>query len=220
MEVQKKRDAIPGRREALKAAVDQAKSGQEHSKKDLERIRLDRRTQEKEIEVIQAEGAKLERQLLDVKTNKEYQAMLHEIELLKNKRSDRETIVLEQFEKEESLVAQTKQSEQRIAEEERKLKAGEAELEREAATLDQSIHSIKVDRDLVRPNVPKALLARYDRLAGTRDGIAVAEVRKGACSACFKSLTPQTMQEARRTDVVLHCESCGRILIWAEGSAA
>jgi predicted nucleic acid-binding Zn-ribbon protein len=220
MEVQKKRDAIPGRREALKAAVDQAKSGQEHAKKDLERIRLDRRTQEKEIEVIQAEGAKLERQLLDVKTNKEYQAMLHEIELLKNKRSDRETIVLEEFEKEESLVAQTKQAEQRIAEEERKLKAGEAELEREAATLDQSIHSIRVDRDLVRPNVPKALLARYDRLAGTRDGIAVAEVRKGACSACFKSLTPQTMQEARRTDVVLHCESCGRILIWAEGSAA
>ena len=220
MEVQRKRDAIPGRREALKAAVDQAKSGQDRAKKDLERIRLDRRTQEKEIEVIQAEGAKLERQLLDVKTNKEYQVMLHEIELLKNKRSDRETIVLEQFEKEESLVAQTKQAEQRIAEEERKLKAGEADLEREAATLDQSIHSIKVDRDLVRPNVPKALLARYDRLAGTRDGIAVAEVRKGACSACFKSLTPQTMQEARRTDVVLHCESCGRILIWAEGSAA
>jgi uncharacterized protein len=219
MEVQRKRDAIPGRRDALKAAVSQAKSGQEHAKKDLERVRLDRRAQEKEIEVIQVEGAKLERQLLDVKTNKEYQAMLHEIELLKNKRSDRETVVLEQFEREESLVAQTKHAEQRIAEEEGKLKAGEAELEREAATLDQSIHSIKVDRDLVRPNVPKALLARYDRLAGTRDGIAVAEVRKGACSACFKSLTPQTMQEARRTDVVLHCESCGRILIWGEGSA-
>ncbi|HYQ96202.1 MAG TPA: C4-type zinc ribbon domain-containing protein, partial [Candidatus Eisenbacteria bacterium] len=129
-------------------------------------------------------------------------------------------VVLEHFEREEALVAQAKQAEQRIAEEERKLKAGEAELEKEGASLDQSIHSLKVDRDQVRPRVTPTLLARYDRLAGTRNGIAVAEVRKGACGACFKALTPQMMQEARRTDVVLHCESCGRILIWAEESLA
>jgi len=127
---------------------------------------------------------------------------------------------LEFFEREESLVAQVKQAEQRISEEERKLKEGEAALEKEGAALDQSIHSIKVDRDLVRPKIDKTLLARYDRLAGSRDGIAVAEVKKNACGACFKSLTPQTVQEARRMDAVLHCESCGRILIWTEGSAA
>ncbi len=220
METQKKRDEIPRRREALKTSLDQAKAAHEHAKKDLEKVRLERRAQEKEIEVIQAEGVRLERQLLDVKTNKEYQAMLTEIQALKTKRSDRETVILEQFEREEVLVAQAKQAEQRIAEEERKLKVGEAEMEREIATLDQSIHSIKVDRDQVRPGVSKTLLARYDRLAGTRDGIAVAEVRKGACAACFKSLTPQAMQEARRNDAVLHCESCGRMLIWTEGSVA
>src|SRR6267378_2723710 len=84
MEIQRKRDDIPRRREALRAALDQAKASHEHAKKELERVRLDRRGQEKEIEVVQNEVAKLERQLLDVKTNKEYQAMLHEIELLKN----------------------------------------------------------------------------------------------------------------------------------------
>jgi len=220
MEIQRKREDVPRRREALKAALDQAKTAREHAKKELERVRLDRRAQEKEIEVIQAEGSKLERQLLDVKTNKEYQAMLTEIQALKARRSDRETVILEFFEREESLVAQVKQAEQRISEEERKLREGEAALEKEGAALDQSIHSIKVDRDLVRPKVDKTLLARYDRLAGSRDGIAVAEVKKNACGACFKSLTPQTVQEARRMDAVLHCESCGRILIWTEGSAA
>jgi len=220
MEIQRKRENVPRRREALKAALDQAKTAREHAKKELERVRLDRRAQEKEIEVIQAEGSKLERQLLDVKTNKEYQAMLTEIQALKTRRSDRETVILEFFEREESLVAQVKQAEQRISEEERRLKEGEADLEKEGAALDQSIHSIKVDRDLVRPKIDKTLLARYDRLAGSRDGIAVAEVKKNACGACFKSLTPQTVQEARRMDAVLHCESCGRILIWTEGSAA
>jgi predicted nucleic acid-binding Zn-ribbon protein len=220
MEIQRKREDIPRRREALKAALDHAKTALDHAKKELERVRLDRRAQEKEIEVLQAEGIKLERQLLDVKTNKEYQAMLTEIQGLKAKRSDRETVILEYFEREEALVAQVKQAEQRISEEERKLKAGEAELEREGATLDQSIHSTQGDRDLVRPKIGKVILARYDRLAGSRDGIAVAEVRKSACGACFKSLTPQAVQEARRMDAVLQCESCGRILIWTEGSAA
>jgi hypothetical protein len=220
MEMQRKRDDIPRRRDALRASLDQAKASHEQAKKELERVRLERRAQEKEIEVLQSEGAKLERQLLDVKTNKEYQAMLHEIAALKSKRSDRETVILEYFEREEALVAQAKQAEQKIAEEDGKLKAGEVELEKEGASLDQSIHSLRVDRDQVRPRVTATLLARYDRLAGTRNGIAVAEVRKGACGACFKALTPQMMQEARRTDVVLHCESCGRILIWAEESAA
>jgi len=218
MEAQRKRDEIPRRREALRAALERAKASHERARKELERVRLERRGQEKEIEVVQNEGAKLERQLLDVKTNKEYQAMLHEIELLKSKRSDRETLVLEYFEREETLAAQVKHEEQRIAEEEHKLKAGEAELEREAATLDQTIHSLRVDRDQVRPSIPTPLLARYDRLAGSRNGIAVAEVRKGACGACFTALTPQAMQEVRRNDAVLQCESCGRILIWTEGS--
>src|SRR6266480_1853787 len=93
MEIQRKRDDIPRRREALKLALDRAKSSHEHAKKELERARLDRRAQE--IEVIQSEGVKLERQLLDVKTNKEYQAMLSEIQALKSKRSDRETLILE-----------------------------------------------------------------------------------------------------------------------------
>jgi predicted nucleic acid-binding Zn-ribbon protein len=220
MDLQKKRDDIPRRREALKAALAQARATSEQAKKDLERVRLDRRAQEKEIEVIQSEGIKLERQLLDVKTNKEYQAMLTEIAGLKSKRSDRETVILEYFEREETLVVASKQAEQRIAEEERKLKAGEGDLEKEGASLDQSMHSIRVDRDAVRPKVPATVLARYDRLAGTRDGVAVAEIRKGACGACFKGLTPQAAQEARRMDAVMQCEQCGRILIWSEGSIA
>ena len=220
MDTQKRRDEIPRRREALKAALDQARAASEQAKKDLEKARLDRRAEEKEIEVVQGEGVKLERQLLDVKTNHEYQAMLSQIAALKSKRSDRETVVLEHFEREETLAAQAKQAEQRIAEEERKLKAGEGELEKEAASLDQAIHSLQSDRDAVRPRIPAPVLARYDRLAGSRDGIAVAEVRKNACGACFKALTPHAIQNARKMDAVQQCEQCGRILIWTEGSAA
>ncbi len=220
MDIQRKLDEIPKRRDAMKASLDVAKAAHEAAKKELERVRLERRAHEKEVEVVQGEAAKLERQLLDVKTNKEYQAMLHEIQLSKSKRSDRETLVLECFEREETLAAQMKQVEQRIAEEERTLRAGEAELERESASLTQRHHSIGVDRDQVRPRIPATHLSRYDRLSKSRDRVAVAEIRKGACGACFTGLTPQAMQEVRHNATVRECESCGRIVIWVEESAS
>jgi len=100
--------------------------------------------------------------------------------------------------------------------EEAKLKQGEEDLAREGAELDQRIHSMTQDRDAIKPRVPPALLSRYDRLLGARDGVAVAEIRKGACGACFKGLTPHALQEARRGDQIKTCEACGRILILTE----
>ena len=218
LEAKRRRDEVPKRREALQSAVAQARSALDQAKRDLDQARLGRRAFEKEVETFQAQAAKLELQLHAVKTNKEYQAMLHEIEGVKAKRSDQETKILESFEREESLAAALKTAERRLQEEETRLRQGEEELDRESAALDQRVHSLTQDRDAVKPRVPPALRSRYDRLAGTRDGIAVTEVKKGACGACFKALTPHAMQEARKGDTVQACEACGRIVIWVESS--
>ena len=217
-DAKRRRDEIPKRKDALREALNDAKAALLEAKKEAEQARLGRRTIEKEVEGIGAEALKLERQLHDVKTNKEYQALLHEIELLKSKRSDYETKILESFEREETIAAAVAAAERRIATEEKHLKDGEEALARESAELDQMLHSLTQDRDAVKPRVPAPLLSRYDRLLSARDGVAVAEVRKGACGACFKSLTPHAIQEARRGDQIQICESCGRIMIWVEAS--
>ena len=219
LEARRAKDAIPKRREALSEAVAQAKTALDQAKKELEQIRLTRRGIEKEVETIVSEGRKLEGQLHAIKTNKEYTALLHEIELLKNKRSDQETKILESFEREEKVSAAVAAAEKRVQAEEAKRKDGEETLARDAAELDQRIHSVSQDRDAVKPRVPASLLSRYDRLASARDGVAVAEVKKGACGACFKGLTPHALQEARKGDQIQICESCGRIMILAEAGA-
>ena len=218
LEARRKRDDIPRRREALREAVNRAKAALEEAKKDLEQARLQRRSVEKEVEGITGDSNKLERQLHDVKTNKEYQAILHEIELLKNKRSDYETRILESYEREESLVAAVRAAERAVQSEEAKLREGEETLVKEGADLDQALHSMEQDRNSVKPRVPPPLLSRYDRLLGARDGVAVAEIRKGACGACFKGLTPHALQEARRGEAIQTCEACGRILILVDVS--
>ncbi len=220
LDAKRRRDDLPRRRDALREALTRAKETAEKSKKDLEQARLARRVVEKEVETISAEAMKLERQLSDVKTNKEYQAFLHEIELLKNKRSEQETRILESFEREEALTAAVAAAEKRVKDEEVRLKEGEEALAREGAELDQSLHSLTQDREAVKPRVPPALLSKYDRLLPAKSGVAVVEIKKGACGACFKSLTPHALQEARKGDQVQICEACGRIMIWAEASAS
>jgi uncharacterized protein len=220
IEARRKLAGIPGRKTALEAAAAVAREALDRAKRDLEAFRLARRTLEKEVEGIQAETLKLERQLFDVKTNQEYQAMLHQIEGLKRTRSDTETKILESFDREEQAQEAVAESERRVKAEEVKQKEGEAALEKEQAELEQAIHSITQDRESVKPSIPPPLLHRYDRVAQNRNGIGVAEIRKDACGACFRTLTPQALQEAKRNDSVLTCESCGRILVWTEASAS
>lgn len=213
----KRLDEIPKRREALKTALNAAKTALDQAKKDLEGARLSRRGFEKEVEGFQGEVAKLERQLLDVKTNQEYTAMRHQIEAVKAKRSDVETKILESYDREEAIAAALKNAERKVSEEETRLKQGEAALEQEKGELSQALEGHVRDRDAMRSQVPPALLSKYDRMVGVRDGVAVAEIKKGACGACFKSLTPHAMQEARRRESILNCEACGRILVFNEG---
>lgn len=220
IEARRKLEMIPKRRVALETAVVQTKTARDQSKKDLEQVRVGRRTLEREVEGFQAEIGKLERQLFDVKTNQEYQAMLHQIGGLKQKRSDAETKILESYEREDEAAKQLAEAEKRVAAEEARLRSESAALEKESAALAQSIHSTTQDREAEKPSIPGPLLARYDRVARQRDGVGVAEVRKDACGACFRTLPPQALQEAKRSDAVMTCESCGRILVWTESSAS
>lgn len=216
LDAKRRKEAIPARRDALRGALAAAKADQDRAKKELDAARTARRAFEKEVEGFQAEVVKLERQLLDVKTNQEYTAMRHQIDAVKQKRSDAETKILENYEKEEALASSLKGAEKRVADEEARLKQGEAEIDREAAALDESLQALTSDRDAVRPRVPAPVLSRYDRLAGAKEGVAVAEVRKGACGGCFRALTPHAMQEIRRGEAIMICEACGRILIYNE----
>ncbi|HNU07002.1 MAG TPA: C4-type zinc ribbon domain-containing protein, partial [Pyrinomonadaceae bacterium] len=83
------------------------------------------------------------------------------------------------------------------------------------------LETTEAGRSSVFNTLPKNLAAVYDRLAQrSRDGIAVAEVVNGSCSACFMSLRPQVQMEVRRGDQIITCESCTRILYIAQDSQA
>jgi predicted nucleic acid-binding Zn-ribbon protein len=211
----KRRQAeIPKRRQALALALDRARSSLLGIQKDREAARLARRVLEKEVESFQAEAARLERQLFDVKTNEEFKAMQHQIANVKSKRSDRETEILELMEREESLTAGVTKGEAAVAEAERALREGNAALDAEAAALDEEVSERARLRDEARAPMGAPTLAKYDRLYAGREGIAIVRIENNACGACHRALTAHDLQLAKQGGTLLSCEGCGRILVY------
>ena len=81
--LERKLEAIPGRIQTLRDGLGQAKADVDAVRSKLEGARKDMRTKEKDLEYQAAQRKKLEAKLYEVKTNKEYSAVLAEIEAAK-----------------------------------------------------------------------------------------------------------------------------------------
>jgi predicted nucleic acid-binding Zn-ribbon protein len=88
----------------------------------------------------------------------------------------------------------------------------EADLLAERKSLTGAIRQHQTERDRIRSETDAATLRLYDRLRSTRGGVAVAEVKQRICQGCRVSLTAALEQRLRHGDVMVTCQSCGRIL--------
>ena len=63
--------------------------------------------------------------------------------------------------------------------------------------------------------MPKAALSAYERIRKKWNGTTVvAEAVNGRCSACQIVLRPQFLQDLRKGEQLMFCESCGRFLYY------
>jgi hypothetical protein len=175
-----------------------------------------RRTLEGAVDMMRTKLAKLKDQLMSVKTNKEYTAMLHEIQMAEDQiRSEEDKIleIMEELEsKEQDLKGAEKELEARASMLEAEIRRREAavpELEMEAARL-------QAEKAGMESRVESELLARYRRLAEARKGIALAEAKDELCTACHVRIRPQVYAELLRTESIQSCDSCSRILFSRE----
>jgi len=151
---------------------------------------------------------------MSIKTNKEYDALVAEIDSLKEKISDRETRLLETMELIESLdkdAVTLKEKEEHIIENNQKQLAI---LQEKMDSIGGKVTSKELKRKEVSTSIPKPVLSVYERVRRGRGGRAVVVVKKRACSSCFKALTPKKVQDIRRSTSVYTCDHCGSLLYW------
>ena len=167
-----------------------------------------------------AEGLKkFQAQQRAVKTNKEYGALLNEIDNVKREIRTREDEILSL----EETIAEARKDAESQTESFPAEMAGYEEQMTEWRTQQASLSADIAEGELraaeLRKQLDRKLLASFDRIAKMRAGVAVARVamvgnQTAACSACNVRLRPQLLSDLRLSRETIHCESCKRILYW------
>ena len=213
--LERKLETIPGRIQAIREGFQEATSSLEGLRARWDGVRKEIRSKEKELDFQASQRAKCEARLYEVKTNKEYSAVLAEIETLKVEKGRLEEEILALMELQERLGREIGEAEARLGRHAQEAKSQEAAASEELRALEADLAGVRGERESLAREIPRDLLAQHSRLLKGRGGLAVALVgANGICSGCRVTLTPQRFQEVRQSSQILPCESCGRILYY------
>ena len=210
----------PARIQALDARLLSARDVVADIKARLATAAEKRRAEEKEVAGVQTRLAKYKDQLLEVKTNREYTAMLHEIDAAQNDIRAREDRILEVMMESDELNAGIKKSEAELKTAEKEVAAERAVLETEQAGLQAEIDRTTAEREKLVAGIDRHVLAIFETTARGRKGVAVAEAKDGLCTICHVRLRPQVFNEVRKNESIIQCDSCRRILYFAGSTEA
>lgn len=153
------------------------------------------------------------RNLTTAKDQKQYEAAMREIDTLNKQISKGETDALETMETIDEVDGVLNERAEEIASLDSDWKTKLADFEAELESKKRELAELTGSRGHVFEVVSPRLASVYNRLIDrSRDGIAVAEVTDGACSACFMALRKQMIVQLRTTPEIITCESCTRIL--------
>jgi predicted nucleic acid-binding Zn-ribbon protein len=219
-EARKKIADHPARTQALDARLQAAREVVADIKARLTAAADKRRAEEKEVAGVQTRLAKYKDQLLEVKTNREYTAMLHEIETAQNDIRTREDRILEVMMESDELNAAIKKSDAELKAAEKEIAAERATLETEMTRLQAEIDKTTAEREKLVADIDRRVLSIFETTAKGRKGVAVAEAKDGLCTICHVRLRPQVFNEVRKNESIIQCDSCRRILYFAGTSEA
>lgn len=173
-----------------------------------ERAALDRQIAEHKLMLERAD-----RNLKHAQNQREYEAAMRETDSLQKQIAAFETEVIEKLTASEEVEKELADRADEINTLDAKRDAALAEFDAAVEKDRAEFARVQAHRDEVFATMPERLAAVYNRLSQrSRDGIAVAEVRGGSCSACFMALRPQMQVEVKRGEQIITCESCTRIL--------
>jgi len=170
-----------------------------------------RRKYETTITDLRGKISKYRDQSLDVKTNEQYKALLHEIQFAEKEIAATEDKILELM-----VNADARDKEVKAAQAELKAETAEIEQEKEQARQrtaedEKQLTEWRAKRDQMRAGVSEDMLRHYERVAKFR-GSGISEVRDHKCMGCQVMLRPQIYNDVRTGQQTVVCDSCQRVL--------
>jgi len=203
---------MPAARAALDARIASRTEAVDAVKQRVAANQASRRDIERDLAAVQGRLSKFKNQLMEVKTNKEYQAMQKEITMAEAEVSSQETRMLECMEEADTLAVELKSAEAALKADKTEVAREIEQLDTERSEVERKLQQTLQERQSLAAGISREALTVFERVAHGRKGLAVAEARDGLCTVCHVRLRPQVFNEVRRNDSLIQCDSCTRIL--------
>ena len=224
-EIQRLQDevaALPRRVAEIESKLASTRAQVEHARTAIKTNEGNRRKLEMDIQSLQQKISKYRDQSLDVKTNDQYKALMHEVSFAEQEIRIIEDKILEGMLNVEDNEKKLKSAEAELKAETAEIEREKAEARRRTAEDEAQLAELTGQRDQLRGAIAADVLRHYDRVLKLRRS-ALAEARDHKCSACQVMLRPQLYNDVRTNQQIIICDSCQRILYYvapAEGESA
>lgn len=212
--IQEKRDRFP---KEIKKLDEKRNTEKERVQKEKERVELlekERRQKERQLSIEQEKIKKAEGRMSEVKTNKEYQALLTEIENIKETNSRIEEEILMVMDEIDELKKNIQKREKEMAINLEKIEAESKRIQERMAEDDLLWREQLERREVLIKQIESKLYRLYLTLKEKRQGVSVVSVKNEICQGCFVNIPPQMYIEVQRNNDLIRCPNCNRILYW------
>jgi predicted nucleic acid-binding Zn-ribbon protein len=186
----------------------------ETQREELENLRKSRREKDNQMRAGQETLKRARERLLEVKTNKEYQSILKEIETLEAKNSHMEDEVISLLEELDLLEKEVKGKEVELDVQRRRYEEEKTRMTEEISSIAAELDVCSMKSSEIKKNISADILRKYDQIKGAARGVAVVSVWKEVCAGCHMSIPPQLYNELQKTAVLITCPNCSRIIYW------
>lgn len=212
-EIQDLKGDLPGIVENLEAKTSELKAKLQELNDTIKNAKINRDKADVEIIDLGEKVEKYKNQQLQVKSNKQYDALTKEIETAESKSTQLEKD-MELFEGKvqlaktdiETVTEQYDEVSAELDERKKELREVNKEHEKEESKLQH-------EREKILVRIDKSDLERYERIKKAKGGRAVVAVKRGACGGCFNRVPSQKILELKQNAKFFTCEHCGRILV-------
>jgi len=202
----------PQEAKALESSFEEKKAHLASLEKKLLDLQKQRKEEELELGSKEEAAKKLQTQLYSLKTNKEYQTMLQQIDDSKADASVVEDKILKLFDQTDSTKNEIENEKQRLKVEEGHFTQEKQKIDDRVKEIDDSLAQLETKRKQAAPEIDPKIFAQYERILKSRDGLAIVSVKDNSCQGCNMCVPPQVINLIKMYERIVTCEVCNRIL--------
>ena len=201
---------------ALDHRLMESKAGLDSITEKIHTLKKTCRELEREVQDGADQMTKRKARLSLLKSNKEYQSTLKEIEDLKKRISEKEDRILEIYEEVETAEGQMAQAEKEVKIQTRQVAEEKQEIEKSAEKNQAELGRRQNERQEALAQMDPNFLSRFDNLRTRPGAVFIAPVKDAVCFGCNMNIPPQLYNELQRMDQLIQCPHCERILYFQE----